>query len=339
MSTYLIISPAWIGDAIMANALLRLLKVQQPGCDIDVLAPAWSHPVLARMPEIRDTKVMPLGHGVFDMRARYFLGRALRDMHYTHAIVLPNSWKSGLIPFFAHIPQRTGWRGEFRYGILNDLRVLDKKKYPLMVQRYLALGVNPKSAIVAQVPSYYPRLRVDLEQRAVAIKKYALTTTEPLLMLCPGAQYGNSKRWPEDYFSRVAQVYLDRGWQVALLGGRAESEIVRHIQAQLTAFTYDLTATTLSEAIDLLSLARVVVSNDSGLMHMACALDLRVVAIYGSSSPDFTPPLSQNARILSKTLPCKPCFQRECPLHHLHCLRNIAPEEVIAAIEQSITAP
>lgn len=334
MTKYLIIAPSWIGDMIMANSLLRFLKSQDPECVIDVLAPAWSHPVLARMPEVRRSIIMPVKHGVLDIKTRYHIGKSLRDERYDHAIVLPNSWKSALIPFFARIPKRTGWRGEWRYGVLNDVRVLDKKKTPLMVQRYLALGKSMGSvSIDLHQSTLIPLIHVDATTREIALKKYGISTEQPLLMLCPGAQYGASKRWPAEYFANVAEYYLHRHWQVAILGGKDEKILVDAINAQLSTPALDLTATTLAEAIDIMSLSNVVVSNDSGLMHVACALDRNVVAIYGSSSPGFTPPLSEKALVLSKSLPCKPCFKRECPLRHLNCLKMILPEEVINAIE------
>ncbi len=330
---YLVVGPSWIGDMVMANALFRYLKSQDPECIIDVLAPEWSHPVLARMPEVRRPIVMSLGHGVLNLVTRYQIGVSLRAEKYDHAILLPNTFKSALIPWWARIPKRTGWPGEWRYGVLNDRRVLDKARYPLMVQRYLALGANHGQAqdlLLHQ--DFYPHLQVDVAARDLVIKKYGLLTNKPLLMLCPGAQYGASKRWPQEYFSQVAEYYLSRDWQVAILGGKAESELVHSINVNLTVPALDLTQTTLAEAIDLMSLAQVVVSNDSGLMHVACALDRKVIAIYGSSSPDFTPPLHVKAVILSKSLPCKPCFKRECPLKHLNCLRTITPQAVIKEI-------
>lgn len=329
MYKYLIIGPSWIGDMIMANSLMRLLKFQHPDCVIDVLAPAWSESVLARMPEVRRSIVMPVKHGKFALKTRYQIGKSLRVEGYDHAIVLPNTWKSALIPFFAHIPKRTGWRGEWRYGLLNDVHVLDKKRYPLMVERYLALR-NPS----IPYQNFYPHLQVKAAEREMALKKYEISVEKPLLILCPGAQYGASKRWPVEYFVKVAEYYLNKNWQVAILGGKEEKYLADKIKMDCRAALavtspIDLTTTTLAEAIDLMSLANGVISNDSGLMHVACALDRKVIAIYGSSSPDFTPPLSDQALILSKALPCKPCFKRECPLGHLNCLKTILPEEVI----------
>lgn len=351
MTKYLIIGPSWIGDMIMANALFRLLKANQADCIIDVLAPEWSHAVIHRMPEVRQALIMPLKHGAFNLLTRYKLGQLFKEEHYDQAIVLPNSWKSALIPFFAHIPKRIGWKGEWRYGLLNDVRVLNPKNYSRMIERYLALGLPSsfQSDFLLKKDyffnKYMPCLTVNKRELDLAIHKYAINLNKPLLILCPGAQYGGSKRWPEHYFASLAKYYLEKDWQVAILGGKGEIHLAKKILNQLSrelnplnklACFFDLTLTTLAEAIDIMSLAKVVVSNDSGLMHMASALNKPIIAIYGSSPPDFAPPLGDKTKILSKNLSCKPCFKRECPLGHLQCLNSIKPEEVIHSINELI---
>jgi len=332
MVKYLIVGPSWIGDMIIANGLFRFLKENNSDCLIDVLAPAWSHPVISRMSEVRRAISMPLQHGTFKLFARYGIGRSLRQEKYDHAIILANSWKSALIPYFANISKRTGWRGEWRYFLLNDLRILNKKEYPLMIDRYLALGRQKELKELTGI-QYRPFLNVDVFARNQLIQKYGISEKTPLVILCPGAQYGPSKRWPGHYFSEVASYCLQQGWQLGLLGGAAEKEIAKKINHDVKNQAIDLTMTQLTEAIDLLSLATVVISNDSGLMHMAAAVGRPVVAIYGSSSPDFTPPLGEETIILSKSLSCKPCFKRECPLGHLDCLIKITPSDVINAIK------
>lgn len=331
MVKYLIVGPSWIGDMIIANGLFRLLKQNNPECIIDVLAPNWSHAVITRMHEVRRAISMPLQHGALNLFTRYSIAKSLRQEQYDEAIILPNSWKSGLIPYFARISKRTGWRGEWRYFLLNDMRILKKKQYPLMIDRYLALG-QPKAVIELTKINYRPSLTVDRTARQQLMEKYRISEKKPFVILCPGAQYGSSKRWPDSYFSEVASYCLTQGWQIGLLGGKAEKEIAAKINHEVHHQATDLTMTQLTEAIDLLSAATVVVSNDSGLMHMAAAVNRPVIAIYGSSSADFTPPLGEKTVILSKTLPCKPCFKRECPLGHLDCLIKITPEEVIHSI-------
>lgn len=323
---------------VMSQALYRELKKNHPGCEIDVLAPAWSRPLLARMPEVRRAIDMPLGHGAVGIGERRKLGHSLRAEKYDQAILLPNSLKSALVPWFARIAQRTGWRGEMRYLLLNDLRVLDAEKYPLMVQRFVALALARSAAPPASWLD--PQLVIDAANRAAAVQRYALASERPVVALCPGAEFGPAKRWPECHYAALAQYFAAQGYAIWLFGSendRAVCEaIVGALPAPLQPHCHVLAGkTSLAEAIDLLSLAACVVSNDSGLMHVAAALGRPVVVVYGSTSPRFTPPLSKKVRILQHEVECGPCFQRECPLadesRKLHCLRELMPQEVIDA--------
>lgn len=339
----LVIGPAWVGDMVMAQALFKTLREQRPQAQIDVLAPGWSLPLLARMPEVRRGIEMPLGHGRLELGTRYRLGRELREARYAQAILLPNSLKSALIPWFARIPRRTGWRGEMRYGLLNDLRRLDKTRYPLMVQRFVALAEPPGAALPARLPR--PSLTVDTAARAELLQRYGLTPEEaPLLALCPGAEFGPAKRWPEHHYASVAAAMIERGWRVAIFGSnndRAVAEaIIEHLPPALRAAVVNLAgATRLEQAIDLLSAATAVVSNDSGLMHIAAALARPLVVVYGSTSPAFTPPLAEQVAVLQLPVDCGPCFQRECPLGHLKCLEELAPAQVLEALAGLLPKP
>jgi heptosyltransferase-2 len=313
----LVIGPAWVGDMVMAQTLFTLLRQQNPNLAIDVLAPAWSLPLLARMPEVRRAIAMPLGHGKLELRVRYRLGRELRAQRYDQALLLPNSLKSALVPWFARIPRRTGWRGEMRYGLLNDLRLLDKEKYPLMVQRFAALAFAPNAKLPDKLP--YPALTIDIEARTALLRQFQLDGTAPFLALCPGAEFGPAKRWPEHHYAVVAAAII------ALLPETARQHAI------------NLAGTTkLEQAVDLLSAASAVVSNDSGLMHIAAAVARPLVVVYGSTSPAFTPPLAEHVKILQLEVDCGPCFQRECPLGHLKCLQQLEPARVIAAIDDLI---
>jgi heptosyltransferase II len=334
MKKTLIIAPSWIGDMVMAQALLRLLKFQYPDVQIDVLALAWCKPILARMPEVTKAITMPVGHGKLKLKARYQLAKGLRRENYDHTFVLPNSVKSALIPFFAKIPNRIGWGNCLRAGWLNKRRVLDKAFYPLMVERYMALALPEKQ--VPELENFRPKLVVDAGLVEKVVAKYDLDIQRPVLILCPGAQFGGSKRWPMEYFAKLVDHYKQEGWSVWLLGGPGEKELVANINKLAKMPAEDLTQTTLAEAVDLLSLASVVVSNDSGLMHVACALARPMVAIFGSTSPGHTPPLAPGAQVLNVLLPCKPCLKRECPLKHLRCLRDITPANVIEAIGKQV---
>jgi heptosyltransferase II len=333
----LVVGPSWVGDMVMAQSLFMSLKKSYPDCLIHVLAPAWSLPLLDRMPEVSKAIVMPLNHGQFDLLTRIKLGRRLRTEGYDQAIVLPNSWKSALIPFFANIPQRIGYRGECRWGLLNDIRRLDKNALTMTVQRFVALGLPKKTA---QPPDYQqPRLPVNKSGQEAVIQKFDLTRSEKTLILCPGAEYGSSKCWPADYFAKVAQAKLQQGWQVWLLGSekdKAAAEVInKATQQQCLDF---IGSTSLAEAVDLMSLANTVVSNDSGLMHLAAAMDKKIIAIYGSTPLEYTPPLSTKAQTVRLNLPCSPCRQRVCPLYpvghpdHTKCLTGIKPEQILELI-------
>lgn len=337
----LVVGPAWIGDMMMAQSLFKLLKIRNPKVQIDVLASGWTRLLLACMPEINHVIDMPLGHGALGLQERYRLGKSLRDKHYEQAILLPNSLKSALIPFFAKIPLRTGWRGEMRYGLLNDLRVLDKNKYSLMVQRYLALALPANARLPEVFP--YPELVLANEDRAHLLTKFTLHLQRPLLILCPGAEYGSSKRWPENYFAEVAAEKIRDGWQVWLLGSAKDHPVAETIRAQLSVdareYSFNLAGTTnLGEALSLMACADAVLSNDSGLMHIAAALQKPLVVVYGSTSPDFTPPLAKQVKIVKNKIECSPCFERECPKVHHKCLQELMPAQVLNALAELLPA-
>jgi heptosyltransferase-2 len=328
----LVIGPSWVGDMVMAQSLLIALKRRHPNSQIDVLAPVWTFALLDKMPEVSMALAMPpLARGQLGLRERIKLGKSLRAHRYDQAILLPNTWKSALIPFFANIPLRTGYTGECRWGLLNDVRRLDKSVLTQTVQRFVALAECSQPITVPACPA--PQLRVKAENRQQAIDKFALQTHGKILALCPGAEYGEAKRWPATHYAELARLKRQEGWQVWLFGSPKDAPVAAQINQLNNNACIDLTGkTNLSEAVDLLSLADVVVSNDSGLMHVAAALNKKLIAIYGSSDPLFTPPLSKDARIISLNLNCSPCFKRQCPLGHMQCLLNITPLHIIHEI-------
>ena len=339
----LIVGPSWVGDMVMAQSLFKELKRLHPQCYIDVLAPAWSRPLLDRMPEVARGIDMPVGHGQLLLKERYRLGVSLRAEKYDQAILLPNSLKSALIPAFAEIEIRTGWRGEWRYGLLSDIRKLDKKRYPLMVQRFIALAHSAGTVLPEKALDFpLPELVVDAALRADVLKKYQLNTKRPILVLCPGAEFGPAKRWPEQHYAEVASQKIQAGWQVWLMGSQKDVEVCQTIKAYQSnddhLQVHNLAGVTaLAEAIDLMSLADCVVSNDSGLMHIAAALGRPLVGVYGSTSPKFTPPLSDQVSIESVDVDCRPCFSRECPKTpesgYMQCLETLSAQKVLAAID------
>ncbi|MEO5377836.1 MAG: lipopolysaccharide heptosyltransferase II [Magnetococcus sp. DMHC-6] len=330
----LIVGPAWVGDMVMAQSLFIFLKQRAPHKAIDLLAPEWTRPLLERMPQVRQAISMPLRHGQLGVLTRFQLGRSLRNQGYKEAIVLPNSFKSALVPFWAHIPRRTGFVGEMRYGILNDFRQLDKKRLPRTVDRFLALALPSNAPLPDPMPR--PCLTSDAQQVAKTVQHFALDPfIAPVMVLCPGAEYGPAKQWPAEHFSEIALIYIQRGWQVWMVGSIKELDITHKINHLTGGKCQNLAGkTTLDQAIDLLQTAQVVLCNDSGMMHVAAALERPLVALYGSSDPHHTPPLSPHAQTLSLGLPCAPCFKRHCPDKHTNCLWQLTPSMVLERLEK-----
>lgn len=327
---YLIVGPSWVGDMVMAQSLFIHLKQRYPNGQIDVLAPQWTAALIDRMPQVDRLVSSHFQHGKLSLGERWNLGRELKAAAYTHAIVLPNSLKAALVPAFARIPIRIGFVGEQRWGLLNDVRRLNKTELPMTVQRFLALGKEAKQAALqlGEIPK--PRLEVNANQVTAVLLKYGLSTDQPILALCPGAEFGASKKWPSEHYAKVAQHYLQTGYQVWLLGSEKDRLDCQKIN-QLCGDSCQVLAgeTSMPEAIDLMSNASLVVSNDSGLMHIAAALQKPLVAVYGSTDPAHTPPLSSNHAIARLDLDCSPCFKRECPLQHLNCLQQLMPQQII----------
>lgn len=335
----LVVGPSWVGDMVMAQSLFKILKHNYDDVIIDVLALAWSKPVLERMPEVNLAIEMPIGHGNFNLLARYRLGKKLQKENYDQAIVLPNSFKSALVPFFAKIPKRTGWLGEMRWGLLNDVRYLNKKTYTKMVERFVALAY-PKATKKSELRIFCPRLKASREGAITALNKLGYSApVKPVLAICPGASYGPSKRWPGTYYETVAQEKIRAGWEVWIFGSKDDKPITDKIASFLVGKHINFSGNiVLSETIDLFSLCDAIITNDSGLMHIAASLNKPVVAIYGSTSPDFTPPLSKNAKMLQTNLSCHPCFKRKCLYKHYHCLYNIKPELVLRELNNLLVS-
>lgn len=302
----LVIGPSWVGDMMMSQSLYRTLKAEYPEAEIDVMAPNWCRPLLERMPEVHDAIPMPLGHGSLGLAERYRLGHQLREREYDRAYVLPNSFKSALIPFFARIPLRIGWKGEMRYGLLNDLRPLDKSAFPRMVERYVALAypaTRVRRASDLPQPLCYPALQVREEEIAETAAAFNLTDHRPVIGFCPGAEFGPAKRWPHYHYAVLAQRLITQGYQIALFGSAkdhsAGEDIRQALAEESREYCLNLAGhTALDQAVTLIAACQAIVSNDSGLMHVAAALDKPLVALYGPSSPDFTPPLSPHAQVI-----------------------------------------
>lgn len=328
-SKILVFGPSWVGDMVLAHSLFQTIKQQQPEAIIDVAAPAWTIPLLDRMPEVSGKIALPFKHGQLGLGERIRFGKSLKNSGYTQAILLTNSLKSAILPFAARIPQRTGFLGEMRYGLLNDIRPLDKSLLPRTVDRFVALGLEAVQSIPSSIPN--PKLIADSTQAHLVLKRLGKSAPQSAVLgLCPGAEFGEAKRWPAEYYAEVANHALNLGWEVWLFGSEKDVPVTSKIDSMTNGRCLDLGGkTSLGEAIDLMSLASTVVSNDSGLMHVAAALGKKVIAIYGSSDPSHTPPMSDKAIIEYLALECSPCFKRECPLGHLNCLRGLSPHNVM----------
>ena len=310
MTRILVVAPNWIGDALMAQPLLVELK--KSGATLHVLAPDWVAPVARRMPEVDDVIAVPFRHGAADLRSRWRLARALAKRGYDRAIVLPNSWKSALVPFLAGIPRRAGYVGEMRYGLLNS--TLPNSKLPMPVHYARLAGGEPAQPL--------PQPHLEVSETEIADTRRRFGIEERYAVLCPGAEYGPAKRWP--YFGELARRI---GMPVVILGSANDRAAAAGIPGK------DLAGrTTLDEAIVLIAGAAVVVSNDSGLMHVAAALRRPQVALFGSSSPEHTPPASDKARVVWLHVECSPCFARECPLGHFRCMKEMTVERVLAEV-------
>lgn len=337
----LILGPAWVGDMVLAQSLFKTLKANNPNCVIDVAAPAWTLPLLERMPEVSGKIALPFKHGELAFWQRIAFGKSLKNAGYHQAIILTNSFKSALLPWAAGIARRTSFLGEMRYGLINDIRDLDKTKLKKTVERFVALGLNNHQQLPESLPN--PQLISNKNNALEALKKLGVAATHTkILGLCPGAEYGEAKRWPAEYYAEVANEVLKNGWQVWLFGSDKDMPITIKINQLTQNQCLDLGGKTkLGEAIDLMALCDTIVSNDSGLMHIAAALNKdtahkKLIAIFGSSDPVHTPPMNPNAVIEYLNLACSPCFKRECPLKdtnlHLKCLKNIHPIKITQQI-------
>lgn len=333
----LVLGPAWVGDMVLAQSLFITLKQYHSNCQIDVAAPAWTLPLLERMPEVTNAIALPFKHGEFAFWERIRFGKSLRKDDYTQAIILTNSLKSAILPFAAKIPRRTSFLGEMRYGLINDIRRLDRAKLPRTVDRFVTLGLAKNIDLPYKLSN--PRIIANHKNAIASLNKLGHTKpSHKVLGLCPGAEYGEAKRWPIEYYAEAAKAALAKNWEVWIFGSEKDVPYSQKINQLTENRCLDLGGKTkLGEAIDLMALCDTVISNDSGLMHVAAALDKNLIAIFGSSTPHHTPPMSERSHIKYLGLHCSPCFERSCPLknpeEHMQCLKKITPESVINSIQ------
>jgi heptosyltransferase II len=341
MHGILIIAPNWIGDAVMTQPLLAALKDQYPESKIDVLASTWVAPIYRACSEVNQVIEAKFEHKQLQWGLRKKLAAELAVKNYQACFILPNSFKSALIPWIANIPFRIGYRGELRFGLINlTLDNPSKVNRPLMVEHYLALStlLNEEQAS-SSVKTVAPKLNVSNTAKQSVQTRLSASNIDAnnIYVMCPGAEYGPTKRWPTNHFADLAQrlIASNPNNQIILLGSKSDRALAQEIntQARHNANIHNWCGdTSLDEAIALIGMSKAVVSNDSGLMHIAAALKTPQVAIFGSSDPAHTPPLSDKAKVIWLNLPCSPCHKRECPLGHLGCLNDILPEQVFATL-------
>ncbi|GAB3341130.1 MULTISPECIES: lipopolysaccharide heptosyltransferase II [Chromohalobacter] len=329
----LVVGPSWVGDMVMAQSLFMTLKARYPEAYLGVLAPGWSLPILARMPEVDETVALDVKHGEFGWATRRDVARTLKG-RFDRAIVLPRSWKSALVPFLARIPERLGFQGEQRYVVLNARRELDKSVLNQTVKRFVSLGLPEEEAQTGEFTIPTPRLEVNADEQRRLHETLELSN-RPAIGMMPGAEFGPSKQWPLAHFRTLAERLVAEGFEVRVMGGPKDADAGETISQGLDGVHNLCGRTKLTEVVDLLADCQQVVTNDSGLMHVAAAVDTRVQAIYGSSSPAYTPPLTENAEIHDLYLSCSPCFARDCPLGHTNCLRHLEPARLLASIRHA----
>ncbi|HGJ5857136.1 ADP-heptose--LPS heptosyltransferase RfaF [Arsenophonus nasoniae] len=337
----LVVGPSWVGDMMMSQSLYRTLKTLHPEAEIDVMAPDWCRPLLNKMSEVNQAISMPLGHGRLAISLRRQLGIQLRTRRYDQAYILPNSFKSALVPFFAQIPIRTGWRGEMRYWLLNDIRLLDKAAFPQMVQRYVALAYKKDSVNNADElpkPILWPQLSVTEREISQSKRIFHIPAQLPIIGFCPGAEFGPAKRWPAYHYAELAQLLVAvHGYQILIFGSQKDRHIGEDIRQSLSVdcqqHCFNLAGkTTLEQAVNLLASCRAVVSNDSGLMHIAAALNRPLVALYGPSSPDFTPPLTNRVEVIRLITGYHKVRTGSAESGYHQSLIDIKPERVMTAL-------
>ena len=321
---FLIIAPSWIGDLIISQSLLKYLKKEYPNCQIDMIVRPELTNLVKMMPEVKNIYPLDIKHKEFGLIKRHILAKEIKKHLYSTSIILPNSFKSAIIPWLANIPVRIGYNRELRLFLLNKKYSLIKHK-DSMVNRYLKLADGSYSNVIR------PSLLINGDSSKLISRKYLINNSKKNIVLCPEAEYGSAKRWPINKWMQLANFYKEKDYNVYFLGKNKSLETKYQNILKKDSIISLLGKTSLEEAAYILSIVDLVVTNDSGLMHIAASVNTNLISIFGSSSPFYTPPLmkDQFGEVIYKALTCSPCFKRECPLQHLNCLNNISSEEIL----------
>ena len=334
----LIVPYMWIGDFVRCHTVVKLLRARDPSRSIDMLATGMVAPLLDYMPGVRKGIVVDLPRKRLAFGEHGALAKRLRAEGYGQALIMPRTWKSALAPALAGIPVRTGFLGEGRFGLINDLR-FGERRLPRMVDCCAALALPAAEPLPEEWPQ--PELKVPATEIAAWRQRRGLGTDSDTIALAPGA-VGPSKRWPAEYFTELARRFLAQGYSLWVLGGPGEKEIAEKIAQPDPARIRDLTGPDLRNAIVALAAARVAVSNDSGLLHVAAALGTPSIGIFGPTSPWHWAPLNPIAAVIETTteLACRPCHKPVCRFGHHRCMQDIDVDRVALATRSAIgTAP
>jgi heptosyltransferase-2 len=331
----LLVPYMWIGDFVRCHSVVKLLRQQSPERPIDVLTTTLCAPLLDYMPGVRAGIMCDLPRRQLAFSEHFALARRLRAANYGSALIMPRTWKAALAPYLAGIPQRTGFVGEARFGLLNDLR-FGERKLPRMIDRCGALALPKGSTLPADWP--LPELRVPMSAAQAWRTQRGLDDDgRPVIAFAPGA-VGPSKRWPIDSYAEVARRLTTQGFDVWVLGSPNAAPLAAEIVRIAGPRARDLTSPDLRNAVLALKLARAAVSNDSGLLHVAAAIGTPSIGIFGPTSPWHWAPLNPlAAKIETRTqLPCRPCHKPTCRLEHHLCMRDIPPQQVLDAVQTAI---
>jgi len=343
MPRILVIAPHWIGDAVMSLPLISLIHTKFPNFNIDVLCTPWVSPIYRACPDVKTIMERDFEHGALQWGLRQATAQELKKQGYEMAFVLPNSLKSALIPWLARIPKRIGYQGEFRFGLINlSLPNPSRQARTPMMEHYAKLlgSVPGQKNDLHNLP--LPKLKIDRTLQQWAVGKIDQIGGGPVYVFAPGAEYGPAKRWPTNHFAQLANQILEANpdAKIIVLGSQADHTLGQAILegAHPSNRIHNWCgAIRLDQSMALIAQCASLISNDSGLMHIGAALSIPQIAIFGSSNPKHTPPLSSKAQVIWLGLDCSPCYQRTCPLGHLNCLNQIDSARVYSMLKPLTT--
>jgi heptosyltransferase-2 len=323
----------WIGDFVRCHSVVKLLRAQMPDRPVDILTTTLCAPLADYMPGVRQTIVYDLPRRRLAIAEQRALASRLSREQYQQALVMPRTWKSALAPYLAGIPVRTGFAGEARFGLLNDIR-WGERKLPRMIDRCSALALPKGAPLPRDWP--LPELVVPSTDAAAWRTRLQLGSGTAVAM-APGA-VGPSKRWPVSYYGDVARQLTMLGIAVWVLGSPAEAPLAQDIVQAAGPLARDLTSNDLRNAIFALKAATAAISNDSGLLHVAAAIGTPTVGIFGPTSPWHWAPLNPLSAVVETTteVDCRPCHKPVCRMQHHRCMRDISSARVLEATQQAL---